>query len=138
MHDSESHSMLNTAEKPSADAKVAAEPTILRFDRRTHPRHRADGRVTAFRKDHAVPAYQHPVCSLRLADISEGGLGAFSDVPLEPDEQLAVCFPAHGAEPALELYGHVVRCRPRHDQQDEQRGDAGYELGVCFGVPPAA
>ncbi|MBI1370458.1 MAG: hypothetical protein GC162_17620 [Planctomycetes bacterium] len=134
--------MVNATEKlaivPDRDSDVP-EPTVYRFDRRRDLRHDLGGCVTALRRDHEVNAYRHPVCSLRLRNMSEGGLGVISDVPLGSEERIAVYFQPHGSDTGFEMFGHVVRCLPvRTEDANESPLATGYEIGIRFDPPAAA
>lgn len=80
------------------------------------------------RRSHDAQAYRHPVCSIQLTDMSDGGVGAHTDVPLQPHELVAVFIPPHGNEGGFDLYGHVVRCQPTGD---------GYDIGIALDLRPA-
>jgi PilZ domain len=114
-----------------ADSVAPALP-IMQFDRRRYPRHEITGHVTLMRRSHDTDVYRHPVCSIRLHDMSEGGLGGGIDIPLQPDEPVAILFPPHGADHGMDLHGHVVRCIPGDGDE------AGYNLGIVFDAMQAA
>lgn len=134
--------MINAATKlaivPGRDRDVPA-PTVYRFDRRRAERHELGGCVTAMRLDHNMHAYRHPLCSLRLRNLSDGGVGAISDYPLAIDERVSVYFQPHGAEQGFEIQGHVVRCMPlRGGAEDAELRTTGYEIGLRFDPAAAA
>ncbi len=105
------------------------EPLSFKFDRRYSQRHPVTGRVTLHRRDHDLNAYQHPICSIQLHNMSHGGLLARSEVALRDNEQVTVFFPPHAGERALDMTGHVVRCDP---------ADKGYEIAIKFDISRAA
>ncbi|QNN22080.1 PilZ domain-containing protein [Planctomycetales bacterium ZRK34] len=114
-------------------------PAVYRFDRRRCDRHDLGGCVTAVRRDHDMRIHRRPVCSLRLRNLSDGGIGAISDIPLSPDERISVYFQPHGADQGFELVGHVVRCQPlRAGQTDKDLPVTGYEIGLRFDPATAA
>ena len=116
------------------DNETRDVPVTYRFDRRRHPRYDATGRVTAIRRTHELNAYRHPLCSLQMQNLSDGGLSAISDMPLSPDEVVTVCFPPHGAERGFDLYGHVLRCQPNVTDDSGH----GYAIAIVFDQRPAA
>lgn len=115
-----------TVEKPQTPARDAQS---LRFERRHSLRHPAGGQVTMLRRNHEAGAYLFPICSIQLIDMSDGGVGARTDVPLKTNEPVAVFIPPHGNERGFDLYGHVVRCDP---------ASQGYHVGIAFDYRPAA
>ena len=118
-----------TLSKTDTVTESSDAPEVLRFDRRRHERHVVSGRITALRRDHRIDAYRHPVCSLQMVNMSDGGLAATCDIALDVDESVAVFFPPHGPERGFDLYGHVVRCLP---------GEHGYALAIQFDHKAAA
>lgn len=114
-------------------------PDVYRFDRRRCDRHDLGGCVTAVRRDHDMRILRRPVCSLRLRNLSDGGIGAISDIPLAPDERVSVYFQPHGADSGFELVGHVVRCQPlRAGRSESDLPVTGYEIGLRFDPATAA
>lgn len=114
-------------------------PEVFGFDRRRAERHEITCAVTAMRREHDADAYQHPACHLELCNMSETGVAAISDVPLDPDSPISILFPPHGGDAAIQLTGHVVRCRPwtgDDDATDRPRG--GYEIAIAFDPAVAA
>lgn len=102
----------------------------MRFDRRRSPRRAAAGHVTLLRRSHETTVYRHPVCSIHLCDLSDHGIGAHSDLPLHPDEPVAVFLPPHGSERGVDLIGHIARVEPD--------ATSGYRIGIAFDPRPAA
>jgi hypothetical protein len=118
---------------------VFSAPAVYRFDRRRCDRHDLGGCVTAVRRDHDMRIHRRPVCSLRLRNLSIGGIGAISDIPLAPDERISVYFQPHGADSGFELVGHVVRCTPiRTGRTENDLPVTGYEIGLRFDPAAAA
>jgi len=87
------------------------------------------GRVTMMRRAHTLDCYRQPICCVQLNDLSDGGLSAHCDLPLEPNEPVAIFFPPRGAQRGVDLLGHIVRCDHGHN---------GYHLAVAFDHRPAA
>jgi len=110
----------------------------LKFERRRHPRHEANGPVTALRRDHDVDAHRYPICAMELVNISQGGLAAITGRPLTPNEEVTVYFPREGISPQVALDGYVVRCEPNRHTGEDDRPSTGYEVGICFELPHAA
>jgi PilZ domain len=100
-------------DRPNAD-------TIL-LERREAPRHRVHGQVTAILHRTSDGGAHHQICSVELRNISDIGVGAFADRPLDLGTDITVVFPSHGPDRGFDLFGHVVRCRPSGE---------GYELGI--------
>ena len=122
-----------TIETASGQGPSSWPGRTYQLDRRSSERHPISGQATAVRLDHDPQAYRRPLCSLRMRDISVGGLSAFSAAPLPPDAQVLLMLPGHGGEPAFERRGHVLRCQPAG-----QIEEGGYEVAIRFGVGDAA
>jgi len=88
-------------------------PTMLPGDRRRSTRHTVTGRVTSVLAATDRQAPNHQITSLQLKDMSDDGVGAITDEPLETGTRLALFFPPHGNAPGFDLYGTVVRCQSR-------------------------
>lgn len=116
------------SELPLKLTQSSPDQDVLPFERRREPRRRAVGQVTALRTA-SRPGQNSRICSLRLTDMSDSGLGAVVSEPLEIGSTLAVFFPPHGPERGFDLYGQVVRCQPT---------DRGHELGIRFDARAAA
>ena len=127
-----SSSSLNPASlklvKPEAD-RHRDDPIPL--ERRRFDRHALAGQVTALQTSHDPSAHLHRICSLRLRNISDSGLGAISSEPIDLDAPIAVFFPPHGPDAGFDLYGHVVRCISRED-------GGGHDIGIRFDTRHAA
>lgn len=116
--------MSHRIDTPCEDQLEAADaPQTLQFERRTGERHIVSGRVTALRRSLDPAASPSPVCSLQLQDMADDGLSATCDIPLEPDEPLAIFFPPHGPERGFDLYGRVMRC---------EAGPRNYAIAIRF------
>lgn len=107
-------------------------PEVFGFDRRRAERYPIACNVTAMRREHDTEAYRHPACRLELCNISETGVAAISDVPLDTDATIRIVFPPHGGEAAIELTGHVVRCLPWTGDADDAEPRSGYEIAIAF------
>lgn len=106
-----------------------AEPSdVLPFERRRERRRTTRGQVTALRTA-TTRGDTNRICSLRLVDMSDSGLGAVVSEPLDIGSTIAVFFPPHGPERGFDLYGQVVRCQPCSE---------GHELGIRFDARAAA
>ncbi len=113
---------------------VALVKTSNRFDtdladRRLFPRHDLQARVEGRRLDHSLMARRQPRLSLRLQDLSVGGLSAITDLPLNCGERLSVYFPPTLRSSGWDAYGRVLRCEP---------APGGYHVAVEFDPLPAA
>lgn len=102
---------------------------LAQSDRRLFPRTESRLHVQGFRLDHTVEARQHPHLSLDLCDISLGGIGALSDMPLHKGEQVTISFPQTSRGMGWDAYGRVIRCQP---------SGTGYRVAVEFNPLPAA
>lgn len=103
--------------------------TVYKFDRRGHSRMQTASRVTLLRREHNPQVYQHPLCSMMLINISDGGICARCDAPLKLDEPVSIFFPPQGPQRGFDLLGHVTRCLPMRN---------GYEIGIAFDLKMAA
>jgi hypothetical protein len=108
---------------------AAHEPAeVLPFERRRENRRSQQGQVTALRTA-STRGQNNRICSLKLLNMSDSGLGALVSEPLEVGSSIAVFFPPHGPERGFDLYGHVVRCSTSAE---------GHEIGVRFDARAAA
>lgn len=90
-------------------------------ERRRSIRRKITGRATALvRQAHEKDAIGR-ICSLELRDISDTGLGAVAQHPVEVGSTLTVFIAAHGNEQGFDLVGKVVRCTAC---------DTGHHIGV--------
>jgi hypothetical protein len=96
---------------------------IIPLERRRRRRNTIAGRVTALRATADMPETRTRICPLQLLNMSDTGLAAVSQEPVELNTSIAVFFPPHGPEQGFDVYGRVVRCTPR---------DYGHELGIQF------
>lgn len=101
----------------------------LAFERRDASRYVIAGRFTAVRSTDGAGHGGKRICALELMNISDGGLGAVSQDPMEVDARITVFFPPHGPERGFEMSGRVVRCC-QHDH--------GHEVGIRFDEKHAA
>ena len=112
---------------------VEADPEfddVIPMERRLDPRFVINGHVTAVRNSDLAGRKLSKICSLQLVNMSDSGLGAICQEPIEPGSSLTVFFPPHGPEQGFDAYGEVLRCRPRDGH--------GHELGVRFYTRAAA
>lgn len=101
----------------------------LRFEQRKAIRHSVSGRVTAVSRGSNPDGVRSRICSLLLKDMSDTGVGVYSQEALPLNTAITMFFPPHGAESGFDATGRVVRSRET---------DQGYELGIRFEVVPAA
>jgi hypothetical protein len=101
----------------------------LPFERRRAKRHIISGHVTALRTSTAPSRPRNHISSLRLLNISDGGVGAIAPEPVEIGSPICLFFPPHGSDRGMDLYGHVVRCISRGSE---------HEVGIRFDIRPAA
>jgi len=112
-----------TPPQGSADHDDNAIPHSYPLERRENGRHTISGRATALISS-ADPLDGHKrISSLQLLNMSDGGIGALAQEPLEPGSHITIFFPPHGPEKGMDLPGHIVRQAPR---------DHGYEIGIRF------
>ena len=108
----------------TADQDKASD--ILPFERRRAPRRAMSGRVTTLRANgDSVRKFS----SLAMQDVSETGLCAMSDEPLEVNTSITLLFQPHGPEGGYDATGQVVRCVAT---------DEGYEVGIRFAAESVA
>ena len=105
------------------------EADAYRLERRTTLRHSISGRVTAVQTHDRTDGELSRICSLQLLNISDAGLGALSEDPVEPGSAIAVFFPPHGPEHGFDMVGKVVRCVSR---------ESGHEIGIRLEARAAA
>ncbi len=101
---------------------------VLPFERRRENRRALGGQVTALRTA-TTRGDNNRICSLKMLNMSDSGLGAIVSEPIEIGSSIAVFFPPHGPERGFDLFGHVVRC---------QHAAEGCEIGIRFDVRAAA
>lgn len=99
------------------------------FERRGSVRRPITGQVTAVRNPGISTDVRPKICSLRLLDISDTGLGVLSAEPAELGADMTVLFPPHGPDGVFDSRGRVVRCIQH---------DFGYEIGIHFDGRSAA
>lgn len=105
---------------------------ILPLERRGSYRHPAQGRVTALRDmDGHTTGILRKICSLKLCDMSETGVGVISDEPMEMDSTITILFPPHGPDCGYNVTGQVVR-------SFEQSDGESHRIGIQFGSRMAA
>ena len=81
--------------------------------------------ATAVRRNRSVEDRRH-VVSLRVLNVSRGGVGAVATDPLESREPVVVFFPPMGPRKGRDTHGQVVRC--------EECGGR-YAVGIAFDEP---
>lgn len=84
-------------------------------DRRDSPRRHISMRVTAVASDDNTVDSHKRICSLELLNLSDSGLAAIVQQPLDPGTRLALFFPPHGPEQGFDLFGTIVRCQRNND-----------------------
>lgn len=99
------------------------ESDSIAFDRRSSVRRVISGRVTAWQASSQRQPHDNKICSLQLVNISDTGLGAITQEPVDPTTSITVFFPPHGPEHGLDKYGRVVRCEER---------DGRHDIGIQF------
>jgi hypothetical protein len=110
-------------------ASGSAAGDSLRWERRRSARHALQGQVTSVH----IPApnqLSRKICSLRLLNLSDDGLGAVCGEPIPRGRPITIYFTSHGPERGFEMVGVVTRCQPHPA--------GGYDLGVQFAVRAAA
>jgi len=101
----------------------------LKFERRQTHRRVISGKVTSLQQSANPGEQSNRICSLQLLDISDAGLGAIIDQPIEPGSPISIFFPPHGPELGFDRHGQVVRCVKR---------EHGHQIGVRFTIKSAA
>ena len=104
---------------------------VLPMERRTDSRFVISGRVTAVRASRPQGERLNKICSLQLLNMSDTGVGAISQEPIEPGSSISIFFPPHGPEQGFDTCGEVVRCTARP-------GEQGYDIGVRMYARAAA
>jgi len=108
----------------------SSQDDVLPFDRRSQSRRKVNSHVTAIQSQTTkANGGRNRICTLRLLNMSDSGLGAETAVPIEIDSAITVYLPAHGPEHGTNLYGHVVHCT--------QHGSI-HEVGIQFDTRTAA
>ena len=124
--------LLNTS-KQHNHVKLAesddVQEDVFRLERRRSVRHSTSGCVTALNKGTDLTTHTNRICTLQLVDISDHGLGAITQDPLEIGSQISIFFPSHGADWGFDLHGQIVRCVNR---------EQGHEVGIRFVTKHAA
>ena len=116
------HASLKLVDQTPHDAVTA--------ERRSERRHPIEAQVTAIQS--ADPACQGQSCriwSLKLKDISDGGLGAIAPAPIEVGSAISIFLPPHGPERGFDCSGRVVYCI---------RDQWGHQIGIKFDSRMAA
>ena len=98
-------------------------------ERRRTMRHPVFGRATSLQSSLTPEGHRKRICSIELLNLSDGGLGAVVEDPIDVDSDISVIFSPHGPESGIHLHGRVVRC---------SRTERGHEIGVRFDSRPAA
>lgn len=92
-------------------------------DRRRHPRTRLSMTLGCIRLD---PDGGDVVDSLRMTDISRGGLGATCGRPYYPGQRIVLSLPLPSNAGRRNVYASIVRCR---------KVDGSYNVGFQFDAP---
>ena len=116
--------MLITDDRPSSYLDEDDAPPPLAFDRRTHSRLPAEGKLLA-----AVPASNSGIrlAQLELIDSSQGGIGVRASSAMVCGDP--ICLYPLGASVARDS-GVVARC--------DAQPDGGYLIGIAFNQRMAA
>ena len=96
-----------------------AERQLSPIERRRHPRTMVQMSLRGVRLD---PEEGEIIDSLRMVDISKGGMGVYSDRPAYPGQRFILCLPVDTGG-RRNMYATVMRC---------SQNDAGYRLGMQF------
>ena len=103
------------------------QPTdILPFERRRATRRPVSGQVTTLRSEESA---LRKISSLKLQDLSDTGLCAFSDEALKVNTFITLFFQPHGPDGGFDAPCRVVRCLAQ---------GSGYEVGFRFDAQSAA
>lgn len=94
---------------------------VATLERRVAQRHTMSGQVTALRSEQFAGGHRNCICSLKLMDMSDTGVGAQVAEPLPINSHITIFFPPHGPERGFNLRGRVVRCDPT---------GTGHQIGV--------
>lgn len=89
-------------------------------ERRRHPRTQLTMMLHGIRLDPDGGDVQN---TLRMKDISRGGLGAVADRWLYPGQKVVLCLPLHPDGGRRNIYSTVIRCQGARD---------GYSVGLEF------
>jgi len=111
------------------DTEASMTRDVFRFEQRRAVRHSVSGRVTAVSRGDASDGVRSRICSFQLKDMSDTGVGVFSQEDVALNTSVTMFFPPHGAESGFDATGRVVRSRLT---------DQGHELGIRFDGTPAA
>lgn len=110
----------------TATRSASPKPRSLasyRLERRRAPRRVAAGRLTAVARPPRSASLTGRICSAQLLNLSETGLAAMVQEPLEIDSLVTFFFPAQGSQRGHDATGRVVRCIP---------GGFGHVVGIHF------
>ncbi|MEM6392092.1 MAG: PilZ domain-containing protein [Planctomycetota bacterium] len=91
------------------------------FERRSSPRRKMNGRVTALLEPEDGEGNLKRIRSLTLVDGSANGLGARCDQEITRGTRMSVFFPPHGYEAGFAMGGEVVNC---------WRDGSGWRIGI--------
>jgi hypothetical protein len=78
------------------------------IERRRHPRTMVQMMLRGVRMD---PEEGDIIDSLRMVDISRGGMGAYVQKPAYPGQRFVLCLPLSDAGGRRNVYATVMRCR---------------------------
>lgn len=111
------------------NSDAADQHDVLKFEQRKSIRHSVNGRVTAVSTGSAPDGVRSRICSLMLKDMSDTGVGVYSQEAMPLNSTIKMFFPPHGPEGGFDATGKVVRTRMT---------EHGYELGIRFEMAAAA
>jgi PilZ domain len=95
---------------------------VLFMERRSCDRLTMNGTATAIITDNTDPKQPaKKICTVRLANLSDTGLGVIVSEPVPSGNHITVFIQPHGPECGYDLTGTVVRCR---------KHELGHEVGV--------
>ncbi len=89
-------------------------------ERRRHPRTMVQMTLRGVRLD---PEEGEILDSLRMVDISRGGMGVYTDRPAYRGQRFVLCLPMSDIGGRRNVYATVMRCRTTED---------GYRVGLKF------
>lgn len=102
---------------------------IAEDERRQFERRPVKQQLPCLRLDHSIEARRNPTLTLDAMDLSDGGLGAISDLPLALGEQVIVRFSRLSLVHQCTVPATVQRCEPT---------GRGYRIGLMFDIGSAA
>jgi len=105
---------------------MMSDPIPFPVERRRHPRTHLQMTLQAIRLD---PDGGEVLDSLRMIDISRGGIGACSERAFYPGQRIVLCLPLSKEHGRRNIFASIVRCK-------RSRDDEGYRIGLEFDSTP--